>query len=116
MNEQITQLITEFANANNMDVAVVEELVTQAITLSKPHAGGRPLADKTLNVRDIILKSKDNIKNMTIKEIATMFGFDTTDTNNAIRFHEKAGVFVKSGVREKEKGQKGRKEAIWTSV
>jgi len=116
MNEQVTQLITDFAAANNIDVVVVEELVTQAITLSKPNAGGRPIADKTSKARETILNNKDKIKNLTIKEISAMLGVDVNDVHIAIRFFEKADLFVKSGVKEKEKGQKGRKEALWSSV
>lgn len=116
MDEQITQLITEFANANNMDVAVVEELVTQAIAFTKPHAGGRPITDKTSKAREGIINSKDKIKNLTVKEISAMLDIDANDVHTAIRFFEKSGIFAKSGVKDKESGQKGRKETLWSSV
>jgi len=118
LNTTALELIASFAKANKVSRAKVTELgeqliatvPVQEITRGTP---GRKASDTVLALRKMMSEQKDQIINMTAKDVAAKFGVSPVEANNTIRFFEKSGMFIRAGFKDKEPGTRGKREVIW---
>ena len=115
------EMIAAFSKANKVSKAKVTELAEQLVATvevqqvvrSNPNAG-RKASETVLALRSLMTEKKEEISNMTAKEVASKFGCDVQEANNTLRFFEKTGMFVKVGLKDKEAGVRGKREVIWS--
>ncbi len=124
LNTTALEIIAAFSKANKVSRAKVTELAEQLVATvpvqeyvkrSNPNAG-RKASETVLALRSLMSEKKEEITNMTAKEVASKFGCDVQEANNTLRFFEKTGLFVKVGLKDKEAGVRGKREVIWSVV
>ena len=117
------EIIAAFSKANKVSKAKITELAEQLVATvevqqvvrTNPNAG-RKASETVLALRKMMEEQKEEIVNMTAKEVAAKFGVDTIEANNTLRFLEKTGMFARVGLKDKEPGVRGKREVLWASV
>lgn len=118
LNTTALELIAAFVKANKVSKAKVTELAEQLIA-TVPHQeivrgnAGRKASETILALRKMISEQKDEIINMTAKDVAAKFGVTNVEASNTLNFFEKSGLFTRNGLKDKEPGTRGKREVIW---
>ena len=117
------EIIAAFSKANKVSKAKVTELAEQLVAtvevqqvVRDTRNAGRKASATVLTLRKMMEEQKEEIINMTAKEVAAKFGVDTIEANNTLRFLEKTGMFARVGLKDKEAGVRGKREVLWASV
>ena len=123
LNNAALELIAAFSKANKVSKAKVTELAEQLVAtvevqqvVRDTRNAGRKASATVLTLRKMMEEQKEEIINMTAKEVAAKFGVDTIEANNTLRFLEKTGMFARVGLKDKEPGVRGKREVLWASV
>ena len=118
---QVQEMIANFAKANKVSKAKTVEFVEQlktvlAVKESKPR--GRHTSAAILALRGAIeqrlAEDAESMKNVTTKEVAAMFGVDYSDANKTIKYFAELNKVSQTGSKDREAGQRGKKEAQYT--
>lgn len=121
LNATALELIAVFAKANKVSRAKVTELGEQLVA-TVPYVEvthrtmGRKASETVLVLRKMMEERKDEVVEMTAKDVAAKFGVSAVEANNTLRFFEKSGLFTRVGMKDKEPGTRGKREVIWTAV
>ena len=114
------EMIAAFSKANKVSKAKVTDLAEQLFAtmpvqevVTNRGSAGRKASETITTLRKMMAEQKDQIINMTAKDVASKFGFEAQEVNNTLRYFEKSGVFVKVGLKDKEPGTRGKREVIW---
>ena len=117
------EIIAAFSKANKVSKVKITELAEQLVAtvevqqvVRDTRNAGRKASATVLTLRKMMEEQKEEIINMTAKEVAAKFGVDTIEANNTLRFLEKTGMFVRVGLKDKEPGVRGKREVLWASV
>ena len=120
LNNAALELIAAFSKANKVSKAKVIDLAEQLVSTmpvqeirTNPNAG-RKASATVLTLRKMMEEQKDMVVNMTAKEVASKFGVEPIEANNTLRFLEKTGLFVRTGLKDKEAGVRGKREVLWS--
>ncbi len=123
LNIAALELVAAFSKANKVSKAKVTELAEQLVAtvevqqvVRDTRNAGRKASATVLTLRKMMAENKEEIVNMTAKEVAAKFGVDTIEANNTLRFLEKTGMFARVGLKDKEPGVRGKREVLWASV
>ena len=117
------EIIAAFSKANKVSKVKITELAEQLVAtvevqqvVRDTRNAGRKASATVLTLRNMMAENKEEIINMTAKEVAAKFGVDTIEANNTLRFLEKTGMFARVGLKDKEPGVRGKREVLWASV
>ena len=117
------ELVAAFSKANKVSKAKVTELAEQLVAtvevqqvVRDTRNAGRKASATVLTLRNMMAENKEEIVNMTAKEVAVKFGVETVEANNTLRFLEKTGMFARVGLKDKEAGVRGKREVLWSSA
>ena len=117
------EIIAAFSKANKVSKVKITELAEQLVAtvevqqvVRDTRNAGRKASATVLTLRKMMEEQKEEIINMTAKEVAAKFGVDTIEANNTLRFLEKTGMFARVGLKDKEPGVRGKREVLWASV
>ncbi len=123
LNTTALEIIAAFSKANKVSKAKITELAEQLVAtvevqqvVRDTRNAGRKASETVLALRKMMEEQKEEIINMTAKEVASKFGCDVQEANNTLRFFEKSGIFMKVGLKDKEPGVRGKREVLWASV
>ena len=115
------EIIAAFSKANKVSKVKITELAEQLVAtvevqqvVRDTRNAGRKASATVLTLRKMMEEQKEEIINMTAKEVAAKFGVDTIEANNTLRFLEKTGMFVRTGLKDKEAGVRGKREVLWS--
>ena len=121
LNNAALELIAAFSKANKVSKAKVTELAEQLVAtvevqqvVRDTRNAGRKASATVLTLRKMMEEQKDMVVNMTAKEVASKFGVEPIEANNTLRFLEKTGMFVRTGLKDKEAGVRGKREVLWS--
>ena len=121
LNIAALELVAAFSKANKVSKAKVTELAEQLVAtvevqqvVRDTRNAGRKASATVLTLRKMMGEQKEEIINMTAKEVAAKFGVDTIEANNTLRFLEKTGMFARVGLKDKEAGVRGKREVLWS--
>ena len=120
LNNVAVELIASFSKTNKVSKAKVTTLAEQLFAtmpvqevVKNRGSAGRKASKTVMALRAMMAEQKDQIINMTAKDVASKFGCDTQEVNNTLRYFEKLGMFSKVGLKDKEPGTRGKREVIW---
>ena len=115
------EIIAAFSKANKVSKVKITELAEQLVAtvevqqvVRDTRNAGRKASATVLTLRNMMAENKEEIVNMTAKEVAVKFGVETVEANNTLRFLEKTGMFVRTGLKDKEAGVRGKREVLWS--
>ena len=115
------EIIAAFSKANKVSKVKITELAEQLVAtvevqqvVRDTRNAGRKASATVLTLRKMMEEQKEEIINMTAKEVAAKFGVDTIEANNTLRFLEKTGMFARVGLKDKEAGVRGKREVLWS--
>ena len=115
------ELIAAFSKANKVSKAKVTELAEQLVAtvevqqvVRDTRNAGRKASATVMALRNMMAENKEEIVNMTAKEVAVKFGVEPIEANNTLRFLEKTGMFARVGLKDKEPGVRGKREVLWS--
>lgn len=120
LNTTALEIIATFSKANKVSRAKVTELAEQLVATmpvmvsTNRSSAGRKASATVLTLRKMMEEQKDMVVNMTAKEVASKFGVEPIEANNTLRFLEKTGLFVRTGLKDKEAGVRGKREVLWS--
>jgi DNA-binding MarR family transcriptional regulator len=120
LNTTALEIIATFSKANKVSRAKVTELAEQLVATmpvmvsTNRSSAGRKASETVLALRKMMEEQKDIVVNMTAKEVASKFGVEPIEANNTLRFLEKTGLFVRTGLKDKEAGVRGKREVLWS--
>ncbi len=120
LNTTALEIIATFSKANKVSRAKVTELAEQLVATmpvmvsTNRSSAGRKASETVLALRKMMEEQKDMVVNMTAKEVASKFGVEPIEANNTLRFLEKTGLFVRTGLKDKEAGVRGKREVLWS--
>lgn len=115
MNANIENIVADFAKANKVSKAKLFEFVQQ-LQESLPK-GGRKTSEESIRIRNAIKDSIDSLRGVvfTSKDLAEKFNADQAYIVNNLKYlAEHDGIVKAVGKKEKEPGQAGRKEILWS--
>lgn len=117
------EIIAAFSKANKVSKVKITELAEQLVAtvevqqvVRDTRNAGRKASATVLTLRNMMAENKEEIVNMTAKEVAVKFGVEPIEANNTLRFLEKTGMFARVGLKDKEPGVRGKREVLWASV
>jgi hypothetical protein len=97
------EIIAAFSKANKVSKAKITELAEQLVAtvevqqvVRDTRNAGRKASATVLTLRNMMAENKEEIVNMTAKEVAVKFGVEPIEANNTLRFLEKTGLFVRN--------------------
>ena len=115
------EIIAAFSKANKVSKVKITELAEQLVAtvevqqvVRDTRNAGRKASATVLTLRKMMEEQKEEIINMTAKEVAAKFGVETVEANNTLRFLEKTGMFARVGLKDKEAGVRGKREVLWS--
>ena len=115
------EIIAAFSKANKVSKVKITELAEQLVAtvevqqvVRDTRNAGRKASATVLTLRNMMAENKEEIVNMTAKEVAVKFGVETVEANNTLRFLEKTGMFARVGLKDKEAGVRGKREVLWS--
>ena len=115
------EIIAAFSKANKVSKVKITELAEQLVAtvevqqvVRDTRNAGRKASATVLTLRKMMEEQKDMVVNMTAKEVAAKFGVEPIEANNTLRFLEKTGMFVRTGLKDKEAGVRGKREVLWS--
>jgi len=115
------EIIAAFSKANKVSKAKITELAEQLVAtvevqqvVRDTRNAGRKASATVLTLRNMMAENKEEIVNMTAKEVAVKFGVEPIEANNTLRFLEKTGMFARVGLKDKEAGVRGKREVLWS--
>ncbi len=120
LNTTALEIIATFSKANKVSRAKVTELAEQLVATmpvmvsTNRSSAGRKASATVLTLRKMMEEQKDMVVGMTAKEVASKFGVEPIEANNTLRFLEKTGLFVRTGLKDKEAGVRGKREVLWS--
>lgn len=115
MNANIENIVADFAKANKVSKAKLFEFVQQ-LEGAFPK-GGRKTSEESIRIRNAIKDSIDSLRGVvfTSKDLAEKFNADQAYIVNNLKYlAEHDGIVKAVGKKEKEPGQAGRKEILWS--
>ncbi len=117
------EIIAAFSKANKVSKVKITELAEQLVAtvevqqvVRDTRNAGRKASATVLTLRNMMAENKEEIVNMTAKEVAVKFGVEPIEANNTLRFLEKTGMFARVGLKDKEPGVRGKREVLWSSA
>ncbi|MNY35440.1 hypothetical protein D3C86_1698450 [compost metagenome] len=119
MNNQILEVVAQFAKQNKIGKAKLEAFVSEVLEMHKPaviNSAGRKATEETLRVREVVKGYSKQLqgKIFTSKELADKIKADVVTVNNTIRYlKDKENMFSVYGKKEKARGERGRQAVLW---
>lgn len=111
LKTEIVAIIEAFSKTNKVSRAKTQALVTEILAASgvRSQKRGRPVKDTTVQIKDRIVELREQGNTFTAKEIAEFLNVSIADVNNTVRALE----FTQVGFRDRQPGERGRREIIW---
>lgn len=122
MNE-VNTLIAQFAKANKISKSKLEafakevaEMAIASVPQQKIVVAGRKANDETIILRQKLKEMSESLKGkeFTVKEIVPALEASHVAIGNALRYlKDNENLFQEVGKKDKEIGQRGRREILW---
>ena len=122
LNNAALELIASFSKANKVSKTKLTEFAEQLINtvevapVKVAGVRGKKASETVMALRQMMQQKKDEVINMTAKEVSEHFGADLIEANNTLRYLEKTGLFMRAGLKDKAPGVRGKREVIWSGV
>lgn len=118
---EVTSIVKDFAKANKVSIAKAQAFAAQIAAVSKPkHSLGRKASAETVEFRNKVkqLAAEGKLpEKFTVKDLMQLAGGEAAMINNTLRYlSQTEGLFKPTGKKEKQAGERGRSEGLWSVV
>lgn len=122
VSAEAQEIINSFAKEHKVSKTKITDLAAQvalasgkAVVSAKARVG-RSANGSTIELRQKIVECSSEIKNVSIKDVASKFGADEVVVRTTIKFLENNGFITRTGLKDKEPGVRGKKEILYSAV